>query len=248
MEEEATMSAICARFGTVRGSNAWDAELEAALGVDAATSIRDDLGRWLTAGVPSLARDDAFVGTLSALPDVADGASLALTSVAGFPAGDAGFPESIDSTWTADARDSVTLGATIDFNPAALLVLTARAPAKLDVPEASTVGDALALRGARCETVSATLIARGQAVGQSCLGCDADCTRLLCERGMERLVSRASGALADEPAALRLAATGAATVGDQAELETLDGSWVGALDAANRSSQLAGQLVAEDAN
>jgi hypothetical protein len=68
---------------------------------------------------------------------------------------------------------------------------------------------------------------------------------LLCLRGLERLVVRASNALDVERAELRLAATGAAEVGDQAELRALEGSWVGALDAANRSSELAGELLAD---
>jgi hypothetical protein len=246
MAEEATMGALCTRFETARSSNAWDAELDAALGAEAATSIRDELGGWLTAGIPLLARSDAFVGRLRALEGVDDGASLVFTAVAGFPAVDAGFPESVASTWTANARDNVTLGATIAFNPAALLVLAAGAPARSDESSASNVAEALALHGGRCQSVATSLTARGQAVGQSCVGCDEACTRMLCERGVARLVGRASDALALEPAELRLAATGSAEVGEQAELETLDGSWVGALDAANRSSELAGELTASN--
>jgi hypothetical protein len=245
MQEEAMAGAVCSTFGSARDSIAWDDELEVALGEQAMTSIRDDLGGWLAGGIPSLARDDALVATLAAEPDVMGAASLVWHTIAGFPASDAGFPESAGATWTADAHDNVSLGATIEFNPAALLVQSAADPAMNDVPEASSVAQALAIRGERCDTVTAALVARGQGPGQSCLGCDADCTRLLCERGLERLVVRASKALDAEPATLRVAATGSAEVGEQAELRTLDGSWVGALDAANRSSELTGELSAE---
>lgn len=248
MQEEAMAGALCGSFGTARGSSSWDVELENALGTDFATSIRDELGGWLTAGIPSLAQEDALVATLAAEPDVTGAASLVWRSIAGFPASDAGFPERASATWTADARDNVTLGATIDFNPAALLVLGAAEPATSDIPEATSVSQALAISGGRCDAVTAALVLRGQGPEQSCLGCDAACTRLLCERGLERLVVRAGNALdADtERAELRLAATGAAEVGDQAELRTLEGSWVGALDAANRSSELTGDLAAAD--
>jgi hypothetical protein len=247
MDEAALTGSLGTCFANVRVSNRWDAELETVLGAAGATSIRNDLGGWLTAAVPSLARDDAFLARVTAEPTVVGGANLVFETVAGFDARDAGFPESVLSTWTADADDKVSLGATIFFNPAALLVLSAREPATSDEPEASTVAETLALRGARCDTVTEVLTTHGQSVGQSCRGCDAACTRLLCEQGLDRLVSRAADALADDMAELRLAATGTAEVGTQAELRMLEGSWVGALDAANRSSDLAGDLSAEDA-
>ena len=141
----------------------------------------------------------------------------------------------------------MSLGSIIEFNPAALLVLAAEEPATSDVPEASTLAQALTLRGARCDAVTEVLTSHGQGVGLSCVGCDATCTRRLCERGLEELVARAANALADDLAELQLVATGSAEVGNEAELRTLSGSWVGALDAANRASQLAGDLTAEDA-
>jgi hypothetical protein len=247
MQEEATAGALCSAFGSARESSSWDDEVGASLGMNAASAIRDELGGWLAAGIPSLAQEDALVATLAAEPDVMGAASLVWLSIAGFPASDAGFPERAAATWTADARDNVTLGATIRFNPAALLVLGAAEPATSDVAEATSVAQALAIRGGRCDAVTTALVLRGQGPDQSCLGCDVACTRLLCERGLGRLVVRASNALdADsERAELRLAATGAAKVGDQAELRTLEGSWVGALDAANRSSELTGELAAE---
>jgi len=62
---------------------------------------------------------------------------------------------------------------------------------------------------------------------------------------MARLVARASAALSEDLAELQLAATGLAEVGEQAELQALIGSWVGALDAAGQASELAGELEAE---
>ncbi|HVR18067.1 MAG TPA: hypothetical protein VMS65_00175, partial [Polyangiaceae bacterium] len=131
MEEEATAGAVCTgnRFGNARESNGWDLELATALGATAATSIRDDFGAWLAQGVPSLAQDEAFVGEIGAVPDMTGRAELALESVAGFDAGDAGFPASVACTWTADAHDNVAFGGTVRFNPAALLVLAALEPA-----------------------------------------------------------------------------------------------------------------------
>jgi hypothetical protein len=246
MEEEATDAALCTgnRFANARESNAWDEELALALGAAAATSIRDDLTLWLEAGVPALAVDDALVGGVRAVPDTMELAELTLESVAGFDALDAGFAESAECTWRADAHDNVVLGATLGFNPAALLLLAAEEPALADEPDADSLEGALALRRGRCDTVTATLTTNGQGVDQSCLPCDVACTRSLCERALARLVSRASDALADG-ATLRFAATGLAEVGDQAELRTLVGTWVGNLDAADMPAELSGEMEAE---
>jgi hypothetical protein len=180
---------------------------------------------------------------MGAVADMTGRAELALETVAGFDARDAGFPASVACTWTADAHDNVAFGGTLRFNPAALLVLAALEPALADEAGATTLEQALALRGERCEMVTATLTANGQGVDQSCLPCDVECTRELCERGLLRLVNRAVEALADA-AELQLAATGYAEVGEQAELETLEGSWVGNLDAANSPSELSGDVSA----
>ncbi|HEX6276959.1 MAG TPA: hypothetical protein VFZ53_28155 [Polyangiaceae bacterium] len=246
MEEEATDAALCTgnRFANARESNAWDDELALALGAAAGSSIRDDLGGWLEAGVPALAQDDAFVGALRAVPDMTGHAELTLDSVAGFDARDAGFAARAECTWMADAHDNVVFGATLGFNPAALLLLAAEEPALTDEPDAESLEQALALHGGRCDTVTLTLTTNGQGVDQSCLPCDVDCTRLLCERGLARLVSRASDALVDG-AELRLAATGVAEVGDQAELRTLVGTWVGDLDAADMPAEVSGEMEAE---
>jgi hypothetical protein len=218
--------------------------LATALGAGAASSIRDDLGSWLAAGAPSLARDDAFAGTLAALPEDTGRAELRLESVAGFDALDAGFPESTSCTWTADAHDNVALGATLEFNPAALLLLAAEEPALADEPSAASLDEALAYRDDRCDVVTATLTTNGQGIEQSCLDCDVECTRLLCQRGIARLVMQAFAELEGE-AELRFAATGAAEVGDEAELVSLEGTWVGDLDAADMPSELSGMMSAE---
>jgi hypothetical protein len=246
MAEEATAGGFCSgnRFENARESNAWDDKLTMALGADATASIRDDFAAWLEAGIPSLARDRAFVGTLESLADVPGGAELTLDSVAGFDASDVGVEESVECTWKADADDKVVLGATLSFNPGALLVLAAREPAVADESDATALEGALALHRGRCDTVTATLTANGQGIDQSCLPCDVGCTRLLCERGLARLVGRASSSLAGE-AELRIAATGAAKVGEQAELQALEGTWVGDLDAADTPSELSGALSAE---
>jgi hypothetical protein len=247
MEEAALAGSLGSRFANARDSNGWDAELVTALGAEGATSIRNDLGGWLSTAVPTLARDDAFIARVTAEPTRTDGANWAFETIVGFSARDAGFPANVAAIWTADAHDNVSLGATFLFNPAALLVLSAREPATNDEPDASSLAEALALRGARCDAVTEVLTTHGQRVGESVVGCDAACTRQLCEEGLELLVTRAADALADEQAELRLAATGVAEVGSQAELRMLEGSWVGALDAANRSSELAGDLTEEDA-
>jgi hypothetical protein len=246
MADEATAAAVCTgnRFGNARESNAWDDKLTTALGAAATASIRDDLAAWLEAGIPGIARDDALVGTLASVEGEPGRAELTLETIAGFDASDAGVEEGVDCTWMADAHDKVVLGTTFGFNPAALLVLAARDPAVADEPEATTLEGALAARDGRCETVTTTLTTNGQGIDQSCLPCDAACTRLLCERGLARLVARASAALADG-AELRIAATGSAEVGDEAELQALEGTWVGDLDAADTPSKLSGALSAE---
>jgi hypothetical protein len=247
MQEEASAGMICDSFGSASTANAWAEELRTALGTDSPSAIRDDLEAWLRAGFPTLARDDAFVGTLSATPGVVDHALFTLTSVGGFAPSDAGFAGGFDATWTADAGDNVVIGTTLSFNPSALLVLGARAPARAAVSGASTVASALALHDSRCATVATTLTSSGQGPGQSCTSCDLDCTRALCNRALSAIARRASSALASDPAELRVGATGAAEVGEQAELQTLEGSWIGMMNAANTASEIGGALTARGA-
>jgi hypothetical protein len=205
-------------FASKRGSDKWDTRVREALGEGAATVLREPFEGWLAAGLADLDGERAFRGVLAPSAEAAGSAELALAEVFGQEPKKAGFTVENRGSWMAVA-DVVLIGMTLDFNPHAFLVSAARASAIAGSEDAASTGEALA------ELLPCSLVATALQAPDHCGG---DCESL-CVDGLELLVANAAKAPLDL-AKLRIAATGAAGVGADAEFDNLDGSWIGQLE------------------
>jgi hypothetical protein len=233
-------------FRSARGAAAWDSRLTTALGDASPDFLRAPLVRWLGLGLEA-GRDDLVEATLEAVPGEAQEAGVSLTRVAAGEPEAAGFQTDFDAMWQADAADKVLIGTDFTFSAPALLVALAKRPATSEVPTSTGVEDALSSL-APCSQIAEVLVEFGQANGVSYTGCDTDCrcdlacTVALCEAGITSIVRAIAALDEDGSSSVQIAATGRAIVGANAELDGLDGSWVGNLDIEGGAAQLTGAL------
>jgi hypothetical protein len=136
-------------------------------------------------------------------------------------------------SWEATA-DVVLVGMTLDFRPAQFLVASAREPAIAEHDGTESIGEALAAL-LPCSAVAAAL--------DESPDCAGDCASL-CQEGLELLVDRAAGAPL-ELAKLVIAASGEVSVGSHAEIDALDGSWIGRLEYGDQTVDLGGDASAQ---
>jgi hypothetical protein len=235
-------SAARSEFSDMREASGWDVQLRAALGAaTAATSVRAPLERWMRAGLAEMKLDPAFETRLSA--DASDDPKLTLEESFGFEA------ESVHTSvvgsprFSADARDSVLLGADLELDPARLLLSSAEGQAEDEVDGAANVSEALA-ELVSCDVVADTLIGYGLNTGYANAECDADCVHDLCREAIDELVSRAADATRDAPARIELAVSGPGQVGERAEFSALNGSWLGRFTRGDVTADLAGSATA----
>lgn len=232
-------------FRSARGAAAWDSRLESALAESAGDFLRAPLARFLSQGLAT-GREDLVEAQIAAAGEP-EHASVELVHVAGGTPEEAGFATRFDALWQADAADNVLIGTGFSFSAPALLIALAKEPAAAEVPESSSVDGAIATL-APCSQIADVLVEYGQASGVSYTGCDAgcscdlECTRALCEAGVTSLVRRFAELDPNKTSSIEIAATGRAVVGTNAELEGLEGSWVGNLDVGSSAAQLTGSL------
>jgi hypothetical protein len=214
-------------FVAARSAGGWDTALRTLLGGAAGTALRGPLERWMRAGLANTAAG-RFVGTLGAEGSDPEVAALTLETVAGLPPGTLGVSDENAATWYASSpNDDVFFGSTLELDPSLLLMGGALAPARTEVDGSETIAGALASL-LSCDAVSTELVARGSSASALYAGCDLGCARALCESALEVLVTELEEQ--DEPSAsLEIAAGAAATVGPEAELVGLEGTWVGSL-------------------
>ncbi|HTA94107.1 MAG TPA: hypothetical protein VK745_31225 [Polyangiaceae bacterium] len=237
----ATATASREPFSAARLAQGWDSALDTALGSGAATLLRAPADRWFNAGLASFYAPDTFATQLSALPG---GALMTLSTVAGVPAGSAGFPTTFQTTWSADSSDTLLLGTQLSWLPSRLLTALAVAPALLEVPQALSVESALS-DSADCALVAQTLIAHGTTPGSTAYaGCNESCVLDACNAAIAALWQNASDASGNVSATLSVTGTGAAVVGDDASVTSLSGSWVGQLQVGADTAPAAGPVSA----
>jgi hypothetical protein len=242
--QAATVAANRDAFSQTRLANGWDAALTSAFGHNAATRLRDPADRWLSAGLQSFEAPDTFRGRLSSL---SAGALLELTSVAGVPASEAGFPTSFQSTWSADSSDTLLLGTQLTWLPSRLVTALALAPALVEFPQAVSLENALA-ESVDCGLVAQTLLAHGASAGSAVYtGCDQSCASSACTSAVSALWSKARDSSGSTVATLGFTGTGSADVGDDAAATALKGSWVGELSVGQDSAPVSGTLSATSA-
>jgi hypothetical protein len=238
---DATAPASRDAFSATRVAHTWDAALGAAFGEGAATRLRAPAERWFSAGLARFYTADTFMAQLAA---VKNGALLSLLSVAQIPATAAGFPTTFQTTWSADANDTLLLGTELDWVPSRLVTALAILPATLDFPQALTAEAALA-QSVDCGLVGTTLLAHGAAAGTTYDACDESCATTACVAAVSALWKKAENSSGTTSAALTVTGTGAAQVGDDASVISLDGSWVGQLHIGTDTAPASGALSAQ---
>lgn len=226
-------------FVSARAAGGWDAAVRAVLGPGAATVLREPLGRWIRAGLANTSAG-RFVGTLAADQDVTDGAVLTLETVAGLPPAALGLSATNAATWySSSPEDDVFFGTTLSLDPSALLLGGAVAPATTEIDGAETIAEALA-GVLSCDAVATELVAHGTAASLTYPGCAESCARALCESALGTLVLEREEREEGADSRLEIAASAAASVGAQAELEGFEGTWVGALILEDESTSIGG--------
>ncbi len=186
------------------------------------TALRDAAADWLARGAKKLSESGSFEGQLTF-----DGSSATfeLQYAGGVDATSSGFLGT--STWTtfADPGDTLVMGGTLRFQATRWVTALADAPAAEDYPEALTVAEALA-RVVDCEALGKELAAASG--GVLFAGCPAACVVNLCESALVTVWTGTQDADTDL-SRLSVAATGLASVDDEAHPISLDGSWLGTL-------------------
>ena len=230
-----------AAFATARMQHDWDNALQTAFGKSAARRLRDPAQRWLSAGLLGFDTADALSGHLSALRNAA---LFQLLSVAQISPAIAGFSSNFQASWSADSSDTLLLGTDLRWVPSRLVTALASDPALQDVPGTSTLEAALA-DTVDCELVGKVLLVYGAAPGSSIhSSCDEACATSTCVGAVAALWQRARNASGSTVAELSVTATGTAQVGDQAEVTSLHGSWVGQLVIGAEAAPVSGALSA----
>lgn len=211
-------------FEAAAAADAWETRALASIAGKEPRALRNALASWLSAGASALSTEAAFVGTLRS-PATPDGtAELHLEEVTGVDAERAGFQPMVRTTWSADANDTVALGATLRWSTSALASALAEAEATGEHPDADDLSDAF---GALldCKVLAETLA--GDTDSDFVFGaCDRACTEQLCHAALDELEARLWSA-SDEEQELQLSATGAAQVDDEARPVSFTGTWRG---------------------
>lgn len=220
-------------YESARGTNGFDG-IAAAQWAAQGLSLRAKIDAWAIAGLP-LGGD--LGGSLVAEGAGTGKALLTLDTIGGLDAVAAGAAGGNQVTWTADPDDTVHLGGALGFAPARLAGAAALVAAMLEVPAATTVGEAMASL-VDCPALAAQLGPFGS--------CDVDCHALLCA---EALAARWQAGLTvtdtkNKLGKLSLNASGAAKVDDVATPVFFTGSWLGEAKTANATVKLAGKATA----
>jgi hypothetical protein len=226
-------------FQAARKSGGWDAAIDPILG--GPDAIREKIQPWLVQGLGTLPSEQTFLGKL--VPSTSPGyAWLSLSSIGGVDPKLIGIEPSNLVSWSAEADDTVQLGATFLFLPSRVSTALALGPAKAAAPGASSVPEALAeLLG--CDQIATALVSLGSGPGQSYAGCDAACTEQLCVKAMESLwrqLSDTSAAPGAPTGKWVISATGAASVDDHARPQSFAGKWVGSLVVGPKAADVGG--------
>ena len=211
-------------FQNARESQAWEIEILPSLSSMDGLLLRNELSVWIESGLEALSSERAFVGRVMAPKTADEGARLSLLEVGGADAERAGFVPIVDATWTADPNDTIALGATLRWSPAALVTGLAESQAALTYSDIDSLSQALA-QLISCEALGDVLVSDVES-NVVFSDCDATCMSELCESALIELADRARGA-SETQHQLQLSAAGAALVDDEARLVSFEGSWRG---------------------
>jgi hypothetical protein len=162
--------------------------------------------------------------------------AITVTQLGNLDATTAGCAAAPGATWTSQPDDSVLLSGTLLWEPSRFAGAASLAPALAAHPGAASVADALALE-ADCH---------GLASGMGAFGsCTVDCVEKLCDTAIAQRWTAALAASAKAAALGQIVvqASAAATVGDEAQVVTLDGHWQGKISGVSTELALKGGTV-----
>ena len=231
-------------FTAARAQGDWESALGTAFGKNAARRLRDPALRWLDAGLVTFDAVDTFFGDLAASKD---SAFLTLSRVVQADPTSAGFPNGFQTIWSADSSDTLLLGTELTWLPSRLVTALAEPAALLEFPDASNLESALAM-SVDCTLVAQVLLAYGASPGSALYGtCGQSCALSTCASAVASAWMKARNASGSDLATLGFTATGAAVVGDEAEVTSLHGSWVGELVIGDTHATGSGALSASSA-
>jgi hypothetical protein len=238
-------------FETTRKAENWDDLVRLHWGPAAASKLRDTCAGWLAAGRQKFATaDHLFTGTLDPIvqpdnPLDQRHADFTLLSVGGLEGAESGFVDRAQVSWSASADDTLVIGTDLYFVQSRFAEALAEAAA-LVAEEGTEATSAEALLGEvlDCPGLSRALSAAGADTELAYAGCDTDCLTALCQSAATAIWRRGGDASGLSPARLSITATGAARVGDAAEVVGVGGTWLGALSADDTSATMTGTLTA----
>jgi hypothetical protein len=216
-------------FRATRRAEKWDSLVRAAL-PGGSRALSTPLDRWISDAVDDFDFKRLLVGEIDGTQTPSNPPKFTVNAALGHTPSLSTFASAGSVTWEAQADDTVLIGANVTFEPGALLLGAATAPAVREFPDVSDLTElteALSL-ALPCKTVADTLVAYGESDKRSIAGCDQKCTEKLCRAGVSVLFSRTSEP-ANEAATLAIALTGGGGVGDDANLTALGGTWIGKL-------------------
>lgn len=215
LEAMASASGATTAFDGARSSNGWDAATQGWLGTHPPT-MNARAGNWLK----SSSLGD-LTGHLASDPSMPLFVPKTLATV---DATTAGVSAPAPFTWNGQPGDVLSINGKVTVLPSKLACALADLQAHAAVPTAIGVASAMGT-DIDCTGLGTALVPSGYAYGT----CDATCIAGLCNTALANLWSAGASALATSADALTLSITAAAPtqVGDTANVESFDGSWVG---------------------
>jgi hypothetical protein len=211
-------------FRTARADLGWDGAPAVKNGRP--SRLTETITRWVTAGQSALFSQRAFEGHLSSdpanwmAPPILRADRIAELDAESVTA------EVSDTSWMADATDTLAFSGTLEWHQGELVTSLAEAPA---LAEAGAPDVASALASIVDCTALGSELLRGSVTSVTTLAsyCDAACLASACRSALATRWERARAV--DQKASLTVYATGAATIGNQAQAVEMAGNWVGKL-------------------
>jgi hypothetical protein len=236
---------------SARQAESWDNLLRTHWGTNAGTKLHDVVSGWLVAGRQKFSDSEhLFTGTLTPIQQPAGalaqpGADFTLLSVAGLNGAKSGFVDRAQVSWSASSDDAVFFGTDLYFVQSQLAAALAEAAALEASPAAETAA-ALLADALDCQGISGELTTAGVNPLAAYDACDSACLASLCESAVAAIWRRGGDATGLSPARLSVTATGAAHVGDTAEVAGVIGTWIGELHSSAATRTTGGALSAAE--
>ena len=237
LDAMASASTSPSQFASARSQKSWDSAVGTWLGQHT-PSLHDRIAKWLQEAAQNGAGD--LIGHIAGDPSKP---VFTPTLVGTLDAAKAGLSAPLPFAWSGQPNDVLSISGNVSIVPSQLACLAADQRAQADVPQATGVADAL-VTTMDCAGLGNALAQGGYAFGT----CDGVCAGDLCSTAIANLWTAASASLSKTSDTLTLSISVAApvTVGDAADVQSYNGSWVGTFG--YTTTQIATKGVAKAAN